>query len=143
MLPPDAPAATARAIQASGSSTNTSTLTVVVPSSFGLSKRFVTGSCRKNGALSISKPSTDPKLHNKRAPSAFWYQATACGASGTASMSEIKVLWVGEFMVVLDLGREKRNSDRKAKLSKATPHVNQKSTVLINTGVLTTTRRKL
>src|ERR1700737_4727627 len=47
MSPPVAPASTARAITSSGSSTNNSTLTVVVPISFG-SKESYTGWCKKN-----------------------------------------------------------------------------------------------
>src|SRR5881394_62682 len=102
---PIAPALTARAITSSGWSTNNSTRAVVVPISFGLSKRFFTGWCRKNGAPSISRPATEPMLHNKRAPSAFMYQPTAVGVSGTANMTEIIVLWVMDSMMFISLER--------------------------------------
>jgi hypothetical protein len=40
--------------------------------SFGLTNPGATGSCKKNGAPSISRPATEPRLHNKRAPSALF-----------------------------------------------------------------------
>ena len=96
-----APASRARLITVSGSSQNNSTLTLVVPISIGLFQPFLAGSARKKGAPSISKPATDPRLHNTVAPSACLYHSTAAGASGTASMREITGVCNCDFTTVL------------------------------------------
>src|SRR5215467_13554651 len=79
-------------MNASGSSENTSTRTVVAPSVAGLSNPGPVGSCRKNDAPSISRPTTPPRFHNSVAPSARSYQPAAAAADGTASIREIRVL---------------------------------------------------
>jgi hypothetical protein len=88
-----APAAIARSIDASGSSTNSSIRVLVAPSGSGLFSDGLFGlaSWRKTGAPSISKPATPPRFHSSVAPSAFLYQATAAEASGTISITETDV----------------------------------------------------
>src|SRR5215831_12238906 len=76
-------------MNASGFSEKTSTRTVVAPSAAGLPNPVSADSCRKNGASSISKPTTPPRFHSSVAPSARLYQSAAAGADGTASISEI------------------------------------------------------
>jgi hypothetical protein len=89
---------------------NNSTRDVLALMSFGLTKPGFTGSCKKNGAPSISRPATDPRLHNKRAPSALLYQSTASGVSVTASMTEMVVLWGVEAIILLSLSERFVNS---------------------------------
>jgi len=43
----------------------------------------------KNGAPEISKPATEPRLHNAVAPSARLYHSTAVGVSATASITDM------------------------------------------------------
>src|SRR5262245_39409134 len=76
-------------MKASGSSQNTSTRADVMPSLAGLSQPLFAGSPTKNGAPAISRPATDPRLHSSTAPSASLYQATARGASVTATITEM------------------------------------------------------
>ena len=73
----------------SGSSTKTSTRTVLDPRSLGVSQRLFSGSPRKNGAPSTVRPTTPPRSHSLVAPSARSYHCAAAVASGTASISEI------------------------------------------------------
>jgi len=61
---PSAPALTARATNASGSSTNTSIRTLVMPSTAGDSQRFFDGSPTKIGAPPTFSPTTEPRFHN-------------------------------------------------------------------------------
>jgi hypothetical protein len=98
---PVAPASNARATIASGSSQNSSTLTVVVAISFGLFQAFLAGWAKKKGALAISKPATGPRLHSSIAPRARLYHSTAAGASGTASMREMTGVRGWEVMKVV------------------------------------------
>ena len=68
------------------------TRVVVMPSFSGLSHPLLAGSPTKNAAPAISRPATEPRLQSSVAPSAFLYQATAAGASDTASMREMVML---------------------------------------------------
>ena len=68
---------------------NTSTRTVVRPIEAGLSNPPLVGSWRKNGAPSISRPTTPPRLHSTEAPRARWYHALA----------------VGDYFTILELGQ--------------------------------------
>src|SRR4051794_26009078 len=86
---PSAPAATARAMKVSGSSTNTSTRTVRVPAAAGVSQPLFSGSPRKNGAPSTANPTTPPRFHSSVAPSAAAYHFAAAVASDTASITEM------------------------------------------------------
>src|SRR4029453_13596811 len=86
---PSAPAATARATKASGSSTNTSIRTVRDPSVAGVAQRSFFGSPRNTGAPATDRPPPPPRSHSTSAPTARPYQAVASVASGTASMTEI------------------------------------------------------
>src|SRR5947209_18703233 len=87
---PSAPAATARAMKASGSSQNTSIRAEGIPRFVGLSQPLFAGSPTKKGAPAISSPATDPRFHSSTAPSARMYHATASGALGTATITEIR-----------------------------------------------------
>jgi hypothetical protein len=51
-------------------------------------------------APATSIPATDPRLHSSVAPSARLHHATAAGASGTASMTEMSVPRVSAAIVV-------------------------------------------
>jgi hypothetical protein len=73
----------------SGSSTKTSTRTVLVPADVGVSQPLFSGSPRKNGAPSTVSPTTPPRFHNSVAPTARAYHRAAAAASGTASITEI------------------------------------------------------
>jgi hypothetical protein len=55
----------------------------------GLSHPLFAGFPTKNGAPAISRPATDPRFHSSMAPSACVYYATAFGASGTATITEM------------------------------------------------------
>ncbi len=83
-MEPSAPAATACSMNRSGSSTNTSTRIVLLPSDFGVLQPLFSGSPRKNGAPSIIRPTTPPKFHNSVAPTASAYQRAAAEAFETA-----------------------------------------------------------
>src|SRR5215213_3327948 len=72
----------------SGSSQNTSTRVDVIPSFAGLSQPLLAGCPRKNGAPPISRPATDPRLHNTFASSARLYHSTADDVSSTASITD-------------------------------------------------------
>src|SRR5436190_5923226 len=76
-------------MNASGSSTKTSTRTVLEPRVSGVSQRLFAGSPRKNGAPWTLSPTTLPRFQSSVAPSASAYQIAAAEASGTASMTEI------------------------------------------------------
>jgi hypothetical protein len=76
-------------MNASGSSTNTSTRTVRVPAVAGVSHPLFSGSPRKIGAPAIDRPITLPKFHSSVAPSARAYHRAASPASGTASITEM------------------------------------------------------
>src|SRR5256885_203321 len=73
----------------SGSSQKTSTRAEGIPSLVGVSQPLFSGSPTKNGAPAISRPTTEPRFHSSTAPSARLYQATASGALGTATITEI------------------------------------------------------
>src|SRR2546429_1807515 len=77
-------------MKASGSSQNTSIRAEVIPSFVGLSQPLFAGSPTKKGAPAISSPATDPRFHSSTAPSARMYHATASGALGTATITEIR-----------------------------------------------------
>src|SRR5437660_9508131 len=76
-------------MKASGSSQNTSMRVDVIPSLLGVSHRLFAGSPTKKGAPAISRPTTEPRFQSSTAPSARLYQATASGALGTATITEI------------------------------------------------------
>src|SRR6266508_3607889 len=98
---PSAPAATARSMKLSGSSTKTSTRTVLVPTAVGVSQPLFSGSPKKNGAPWTVSPTTPPRFHNSVAPSARAYHCAAAAASGTASISEITGWWVWDVIACL------------------------------------------
>src|SRR5438876_9115838 len=103
---PFAPASTARAMNASGSSQNTSTLADGAPSFAGVSQPFFSGSPRNIGAPSISIPTTDPRFQSSVAPSARVYHASAAGASATASITDI----TGRLLDVTTLSSPENNA---------------------------------
>src|ERR1019366_10563222 len=86
---PSAPAVTARSMNRSGSSTNTSTRAVLLPSEVGVSQPLFWVSPRKNGAPSTAIPTTPPRFHNSFAPIALAYHCAAADASETASITEM------------------------------------------------------
>src|SRR5262249_11347930 len=92
---PSAPAATARAMNPSGSSVNTSILTEGRPRLSGVAEPLFSGSPRKTGAPSISNPTTEPRFHSSVAPSTLLYHASAAGASSTAGFTEINTFRLG------------------------------------------------
>jgi hypothetical protein len=72
-----------------GSSQKSSTRTVVVPAFEGLAQSSRSGCAKKNRAPPTSIPTTDPRFHSSRAPSARRYQLTAAAVSCTPSITEI------------------------------------------------------
>lgn len=84
---PSAPAAKARSTKLSGSSTKTSTRTVLVPHVAGVSQPLLAGSPKKREAPSTVRPTTPPRFHSSEAPTPFAYHCAAADASGARQAS--------------------------------------------------------